>query len=199
MSSLISACLGGRHTLISVMGPHAGEESLPIFQRKIIDISRVGWTLWLIRSYKAKPDRVQAMCQYTSPIYVAFVEPPSPGGAQPTMTSAAATEYSSDQHDWVPLPPELGPVTGHLGRGAYALLLDRMEFCSRTDQIDLWDYCEFDTTGARSKPSVAIKQGCSTICAERLTSKSGQSGMKSRYRRVIACGRLRTPSAVWVR
>jgi hypothetical protein len=67
MSDLISLCISRSHAIISVMGPHAGEQSDTIFQRKIGDISRIGWTLWLIKSYKAKPDRVQAMCRRTPP------------------------------------------------------------------------------------------------------------------------------------
>ena len=49
------------YSLFSVMGPHAGEDSDVIFERKISDIRKAGRTFWVIRSHKAKPNMVQTI------------------------------------------------------------------------------------------------------------------------------------------
>ena len=51
-----------KYIVISVMGPHAGESEDEIFQRKIGDISKIGLSLWLIKSHQAKPNMVQDIC-----------------------------------------------------------------------------------------------------------------------------------------
>jgi hypothetical protein len=89
------------YSLLSVMGPHAGEDSDAILARKIADIRNAGRTFWVIRSHKAKADMVQAIgmtvrSRSGEPL-CAFVAPSAPGGAVPTKTSSAATEYSADR------------------------------------------------------------------------------------------------------
>lgn len=217
MSSLISSCLGQSHAVISVMGDHAGEKSKEIFQRKMDDISRLGWTLWLIKSHKAKPDRVQAMRRQTDPLYVAFITSASRHGAQLAVTDNRAKQYSEDNETWIKLPSNLGPVTGRLGSGrssAYALMLDKLQLyaryvkngkfedienCEDLEQIDLWDYSEFDEHNPGSRQSLDTRIGCSTVCTVRGDTDTKKHGMNSRYRKVIACARLRAPYAVWVR
>ena len=54
--SLIAACLRQPSLIVSVMGPHAGETPDGIFKRKVKDIEKVGWTLWVIRSHGASAD-----------------------------------------------------------------------------------------------------------------------------------------------
>jgi hypothetical protein len=49
--------------IISVMGPHAGEKSKDIFERKIDDVKKTGITFWCIRSYKSKRIDVQNFCK----------------------------------------------------------------------------------------------------------------------------------------
>jgi hypothetical protein len=181
------------------MGPHAGEQSDCIFRRKIDDISCVGWTLWLIRSYKAKPDSVQALCRESNPICVIFVEGSTKGAARPTKGDARATQYSADQQTWSSLPSAMRPVTGHLSGHAYALALDQLEVYNHSIQVDLWDYHEYDKTYSMPQKPLETKQGCSTVCVVRNGGNEKTPGMKSRYRRVLACGQLRSPFAVWVK
>lgn len=89
-----------KYSVVSVMGPHAGEDSDTIFTRKIADIRNAGRTFWVIRSHKAKPNTIQAIGsairERSGDSLCAFLAPSSPGGAVPTKTSSAATKYSND-------------------------------------------------------------------------------------------------------
>ena len=54
------------------MGDHAGESPNEIFQRKMIDIERVGQTFWLVKSRKSQPESVARLCKENQ-AYVIFV------------------------------------------------------------------------------------------------------------------------------
>lgn len=180
--------------ILSVMGPHAGEEDSAIFARKMGDIAQVGWTLWVIRSSKARPPRIQEMCDGGG-VPIVFIEPSTAGGAQPTVSDSAALEFSNDKASWQAIPSGMGPVTGKMDAGAYALCLDRLEFAPDGVVEDLHAYAE---VGLSAGP-VVTKIGASTVCVVRHGTAGHAQAMKSRYRRVIAVGRLRWPGAVWLR
>ena len=93
--------------VISVMGAHANEGSETIFGRKMQDIDKTGTTYWLMRSPKARPPEVQDICKTTTS-YVIFIEPASKGGARPTTTEDAASQFSPDRRSWKALPPGIG-------------------------------------------------------------------------------------------
>ena len=179
--------------VISVMGAHANEGIETIFGRKMQDIDRTGTTYWLMRSPKARPPEVQDICKTTTS-YVIFIEPASKGGARPTTTEDAASQFSPDRRSWKALPSGIGPVTGKLDTAATALVLDRLEtVLSRT--IDLWAYAE--AAGARTPLKFIL--GCSTVCAVKNDTSSHPERMKSRYRSVIAVARLVSPFCVWLK
>ena len=186
------------YSLLSVMGPHAGEESGAIFARKIADIREVGRTFWVVRSHKAKPDMIQtvsmSVCSGSSEPFCAFLAPSSPGGAVPTKTSAAATEYSADRSKWNRLPVGISPVTGQMTKGTCALVFDQLSL-RESAIVDLWQYADFFN---RELP-VKIRQGASTVCVARGNSSTHPDRMKSRFREVVAVGRLVEPFAVWLR
>lgn len=175
------------------MGDHAGEDTNAIFDRKKVDIQRKGITFWLIRSPKAKPPNVQQVCN-SFPSYTIFIEPATKGGARPTTTEDAAKEYSNDGKVWHQLPKGLGPVTGKLDKAAASIVFDKIE----TDidaTLDLWNYAEaFDV----HKP-IKFILGCSTVCAIRKDMKVIPERMKSRYRKIVAVGRIVEPYSVWLR
>ena len=91
------------YSVLSVMGPHAGEDSDVIFARKIADIRKAGRTFWVIRSHKAKPDMIQtigsAVRTRSGALLCAFLAPSAPGGAIPTKTSSAANYIISGDED----------------------------------------------------------------------------------------------------
>ena len=179
--------------IISVMGDHAGEGVDAIFDRKATDIERTAKTFWLMRSPKARPAQVQALCN-NIPTYTIFVEPATKGGARPTTREAAASEYSEDGQVWYRLPKGISPVTGKIDTSAAALVFDMMT-TAVNGTLDLWDYGDFSDT---QKPLKFIL-GCSTVCAIRKDMTSHPERMKSRYRRVVAVARLAVPYCVWLR
>jgi len=187
-----------KYAVLSVMGPHAGEEEEEIFLRKRTDIIKCGQTFWLIRSHSAKPDMVQSLCLAAAkagctPVCL-FVEPSTHGGAVPTKSSRAASEYSPDLTTWQHLPVGLSPVTGHITPGVCALVFDHL-MIDEAKRIDLWDYSDFFD----SKQPVIFRQGVSTVCGVAGNTRSNPRRMKSNVRRVVAVGVLKKPYAVWLR
>lgn len=190
---LVDEALAASGCVISVMGPHAGEDAGVIFGRKIDDCEMVGRTFWVAKSAKARPPQVQAICN-PGPGYVIFVEPATPGGARPTTESDSATEYSSDRTEWLALPDGIGPVTGQMDSAATALVFDRLTIdVGRT--IDLWAYAD----AVNPDRPLKFALGLSTACAVRLDTSAHPQRMKSRYRRIVALGRLADPYCVWLR
>ena len=180
------------------MGPHAGEDSDEIFTRKIEDICKSGRTFWLVRSHMAKPCMIHQFCsvavQQACIPSCFFLKPSSPGGAMPTKSNDAASEYSSDFSTWYPLPKDIGKVTGRISPGAFALVFDELTM-RQSDTIDLWDYANFFDP----QQPIKIRQGASTVCAVGKDTRIHPDKMKSHSRSVIAAGRLAKPYAVWLR
>ena len=190
---LLEAALQCPTCVVSIMGDHAGEGTDTIFDRKKADIERTGVTFWLMRSPKARPQRVQGICRPFA-AYAIFVEPARKGGARPTTEEDAAKEYSEDRVLWRKLPKDLSPVTGKLDAGATALVFDMMTI-EVSGALDLWDYGEALDI---HKPLRFIL-GWSTVCAVRNDTESHPEKMKSRYRGIVAVARLADPYCVWIR
>jgi hypothetical protein len=189
-----------KYVVISVMGPHANESEIGIFQRKREDVKRKGMTYWLIKSRKAKPPLVQGICKLArkegSSIWCIFIEPSSPYGAKQTKCETPATHYSEDMIEWVPLPHGLGPVTGNLeGGGAYGLKFDQLDIVDRTVHLDLWGFSEFAT---QEKP-IITGEGYSTVCAIKNDTSRHSDKMNSHIRAIVGLGRLAEPYCVYLR
>jgi len=189
---LLAACLDARFVGISVIGPHANEGVADIFKRKMDDIQCIGKTFWLVASSKVRPLIVQEMCRANGAGYVVFVE--SSGVPRPAITAIAAVESSTDQQTWEPLPVGLGPVTGKLGLSAKALIFDALELC-HGEPFDMWAYGELPDG---TKP-LDTRIGHSTVLALKYDTSVHSKKMKSRFRQVVACGRLQNPFCVWLR
>jgi hypothetical protein len=191
--------LNNKYLVISVMGPHAGESEIEIFERKIEDINRIGRTFWLIRSHGAKPLMVQRLLgeagKERANCYCVFLAPSSQGGAVPALTSDSARSYSKDVLIWHNLPSGLGPVTGRIDSGAHALVFDQLELVRSISYLDLWDYADF----FNQRLPVKIFQGASTVCAIRKDMSSHRDRMKSNHRRITAIGRICDPFCVYLR
>jgi hypothetical protein len=186
------------YNLFSVMGPHAGEDSEAIFARKIADIRDAGRTFWVVRSHKATPDMIQtigsSVRENSGKPLCAFLAPSSPGGAAPTKTSSAASEYSANRSEWHPLPSGITPVTGRITPTTCALVFDQL--CLQTSVVvDLWRYADFF---APERP-VRIRQGASTLGVIPGDTSMHPDRMKSHLRRIMAVGQLVEPFAVWLR
>lgn len=171
--------------VVSIMGWHGDESPNAIVARKAKDIARAGQTLWAFQSWKARPGAIQDFVRIHPGLMVFFIE----GGATPTGSSQCASRMSEDQRNWIPLPKGIGPVTGKINGGT-ALVLDSLEPCSAS--IDLWRFMEHP-----SSDPVRFMLGASTACL--IPAVEIAAGMKSRYRRVLAVGRLAKPYAVYLR
>lgn len=177
--------VGRNGVVLSVIGAHAGEQAEEIFTRKMRDITETGRTFWLFRSPAARPPRVHAI----APTTVLFVAPATRNGARATMESTRATEFSVDGMRWETIPHGGSPVTGKLP--AFALILAEIKLAETS--VDLWDFA--DDRG----DAVRFRLGRSTIVAVRGVTPPPQRRMVSRFRRVLASGRLLAPYAVYVR
>ena len=183
----VNDILNNNKLIISVMGPHADESTEYIFERKNEEIKNTGKSFWFTGSYTAKPEIIREFCG-NEDIYCIFISPSSKGGAKDTKNKIKAKEYSEDNKIWK-LIPEGIIVTGKIGIGG-ALVFN--EYSIIEDQeiiIDLWQYLLTSGNPFRTKI------GASTICCI----KKYNEGMKSRYRNIIAVGRLTYPFAVWLR
>jgi len=184
-----------KYLIISVIGSHADESKNEIFYRKIQDITNVDFTFWLMKSHKSKPELVNNLClrakSENTDCYSVFIEPSSKKGAIPTKSAFPAKEYSKDKISWLNLPYELSPVTGKLP--AYGLVLNHLELIN--DKIDLWSYADFFNQNSPIK----ITRGASIICAIKKDILSQAGKIKSRFRKVVAIGKLREPFCVYLR
>jgi hypothetical protein len=194
-----------KFVVLSVVGPHAGETEGEIFRRKITDITNMGTTFWLIKSHKAKPDLVQQFCRCARAesrnAFAVFIEPSAKGCAIPTRDGARAhaistvKKYSADKTEWTEFPMGLTPVTGKIDGISFALLFDRLELLATRRIIDLWNYADF----FNQENPIRIRQRSSTLCAMKKDMSRSKNKIKSRFRKVVAVGRLRSPYCVWVR
>jgi len=184
-----------KYVILSVMGPHAGEDEAKIYQRKILDIDNTGMTFWLVRSNQAKPDAVQQMCKVakseSSDIYCYLIDPSS--RASPTKYAESAKAYSQDKITWRDFPSSLGPVTGRIDKGAYALVFSEIKLSNFN--IDLWNYSNY----FKQIEPIIFRQGGSTVCSIQKDSRAHPKKMQSNLRVVRAVARLTEPYEVWLK
>jgi hypothetical protein len=172
--------------VLSIIGWHAGETVEDIVERKCGDVAKVGSTLWVYQSWKARLVDVQNFGKLRASPPVYFLE----GSAHPAGTEHTASEMSVDGKHWKVLPSGLGKVTGKLPGGA--LVMANLK-AVQDHEIDLWDYVEHPAL-----TPLKFQQGASTVCA--IAAPGGQAvGMKSHRRKVVAMGRLTPPFAVFLK
>lgn len=184
------------YVIISVIGPHAGETEQEIFLRKIKEIENTGKSFWLHRSHGAKPDLVQRFAEESvkrgkSP-FCFFIEPSSKGGAWETTKAEVAKEFSQDGINWERIPK--GILATGLIKNAYALVFDQFRLIER-ETLDLWDYSLFDHPG----DAVRLRQGASTICCIKISSRERPQKIASNIRKIVAIGRITPPFSVRLR
>ncbi len=198
-NGLVADALASEYVILSVMGPHAGEDEAAIYTRKMKEIEDEGFSLWVHSSTAARPEAVKRLCRRAADAHVTpyclFIEPSSPGGAQPTANDRRAAEYSADKIHWQKVPPGINP-TGNIGsKRTVALVFDGMWIVEGRVEVDLWDYSVFESPGE----ALRIAQGISTICAQKVPSIQDEKRLKSHVRRVTAIGRLKEPYSAWLR
>lgn len=193
--NIIQNAKDAKRCIISVMGPHAGENNENIFNRKINDIMRLGFSYWIIRSSGAKVETVQAFFEGEDNAYVIFVTPSTSSAAIPTASSQPARLISFDGHFWKKIPDEMSPVTGRIDKMTCGLVLDHLEYYPTAPvDLDLSNYCD----PASTSKGITIMQGRSTVVAQKVAGQILQIKMKSIARKIIGVGKLKYPYAVWL-
>ena len=191
----VNSILMKKYALFSVVGFHAGESEAEIFDRKKKEIDDTGKSFWLIKSFKAKTEDIQKFCKCAlnegEDVFCIFLEASQKGGAQPTKISSVASQFSSDNIHWSDIPKGI-KVTGKIDKKTTALVLESLEMNNENEiEIDLWNYSDF----LDGLNPTRFTQGASSICA----TKKYNEGMKSRYRKIVAFGKLTEPFAIWLK
>ena len=172
--------------ILSIIGWHAGEAPEDIVRRKRADIDKAGQAIWLYHSQKASIPAVQQFGQQFVQPSVIFLR----GSAFPARTSNTARQMSEDRSRWSPLPTGIDKVTGRLPAGG--LVIGELNLVDH--EIDLWEYLEHP-----GLLPIKFRQGASTACVVPARRSGPAEGMKSRYRRVMATGKLAPPYGVFLR
>ena len=184
---------GNKYLVISVIGSHAGEGIKAIFDRKKKEVADTGLCYWLIKSFKARTERVQKVCRKAADenekVFCLFISPSAKNGARPTIHAEIVEEFSEDNKNWAVLPEGI-KITGKIDRFSTALVFDDIQILHRPLSFDLSGYSEFETN-----LSIKFQLGASTVCAE----SSSVIRTPARFRNVIATGELHPPYAVWLR
>ena len=185
--------LNKKYLVITVIGPHAGDDVSTIFSKKQKEIDNHGKTYWLLKSFRAKTNQIQNICKKANEdkedVYCLFIEPSSKDGARPTICNSLVKYISHNGSEWEELPSNVN-ITGKIDIQSSALVLNGLLLVNPMQIVDLWEYSEFGTDAP-----LKLQLGASTICCVRKHSE----GMKSRFRNVVALGRLAFPYAVLVK
>jgi hypothetical protein len=185
--------------VLSILGPHAGEQPDEFMERKIKDVSKVGHTFWYARSYKCKPHIAQQFGNIDPELYVLFLgSERNIIAGEPTKSCEAARACNADRNNpakWETLHKHLSPVTGRMDTGAHGLKLDQLQLVKGVVIADMLDFAE--PIEGEYRP-VKTGQGHSTVPAY-IKSMHKHPGAKPKRRRVYAIGRLTAPFGVWFR
>jgi len=179
--------------VVSIYGPHAGEDENAILRRKMADIQKVGFTLWLYSKGNkfARPLDVQKMAYEYGDGRLLLIHPSSPGGAgDTTKVPRAMREMSADGRLFEPIDPRLSPVTG--SHDGFAFVISRIELpCDQTINLAQFANPEHQHVG--------FKIGNSTQIIRRYSTPPAGVPMKKPLRRVWAICTLAYPYCVFVR
>jgi hypothetical protein len=184
---------GNKYVIISVIGSHAGEDISRVFARKQKEIRDTTLSYWLVKSFKARTERVQALCKKAASenesVFCLFIDPASKNGSKPTTHSIEAEYISQDNIDWEKVPKGI-KITGKIDQYSTALVFDEIDIMNRPLSFDLQGYVEFET-----KLPIKLQLGASTICCEQVSS----SDTSPRFRNVVAIGKFHPSYAVWIK
>ena len=173
------------------MGPYAGESTNSIFNRKMNEIEENSYTFWHHQSNQAKPDMVQELGKEAegSAIKLILTSTGSRGSGGDTKKHPQARRYSTQKRgSYIPIPE---PIYVETGTRPWALVINNLVLVN--DRINLWDYSDFF-----SKDAVRTRQGGSTVCAIKQSSRDDPKKMKSNIRDIVATADVIEPFSVWL-
>jgi len=184
--------------VVSVYGPHAGEDEAVILQRKMDDIRKVGFTMWYYSKGNkyARPLDVQNQAkihqnQTGTPLSLYLIHPSVHGGAQATsLMPRQMKEFSVDGRKYTSVDHRIGPVTG--GNDGFAFIISKIDFTENAS-IDLSRYADADNG------NVQFKIGNSTQIVQIPQAVTSGFPMKRPIRKIWAACELAEPYCVFVR
>lgn len=188
MGSLLQSALADAHSILSNVGPHAGEDWQKIIARKSDDIAKIGHTIWLLNSNAARPDAVQLFCQTQSAQHVIFVARKRDAADKGPSTDHKARSYSVNGKEWRAMPSGLGNVTGHMNKATTGLWLAALEKIE-TGNLNLKNFFKHPDGPALDR----FWPSDSTYLVRRIEPVSPGS-----YE-ILAVGKVVSPFAVWLK
>lgn len=198
----VMACEG---VIISIVGPHAGEELVKIVERKQEDTRLPSKrTFWLVNSRNATPETVQEFCRATTnngEVYCLLIKASNKGkGAKDTKDESKAHSFKEKKDgEWKELK-EISDVTGRFNSNTAGLVFSELKFLGEEGKgpVDLNNYSIWVMDQKKINPNVGIKikHGASTVCA--ICNHPSEPGMKSSRRNIVCLGKLAPPFAVWL-
>lgn len=174
--------------IISVIGPHAGEDLSTIFTRKIKDTTTCGYTYWISKSRVISPEIISSFQKESKDdLYMIFIKTSMNSYGKDTLHSESATK-AQEKNGWQEIDPKLSPVTGKMP--TYGLKFDNICVLDQKYKIDLKNYCEWDMDANKRNNPVKIMMGKSTICVRKSEKKQE---MKNGIREIVAYAKLAEP------
>lgn len=183
--------------VVSVYGPHAGEDEMEILNRKMEDIRKIGFTMWFYGKSNrfARPNDVQTMSRRAIaegvPPQMWLIHPSTIGGAQQTSKPPVTMrEMSADGSSFTTIDRRLTPVTG--GNDGFAFVISKIEVV-RSRVIDLSKYAD------PTEEHVGFKIGNSTQVLHLPNKPQAGTPMRKPIRSLWALCELKEPYCVFVR
>jgi len=174
--------------ILSVMGPHAGESEDFIFNRKVEEIKREGYTFWVHHSVSADPITVRSFIWGCNNPIILFLAPSAKGGAKDTKSLNYATKYSLDKINWLEVPKDI--KASGVNKGAYAFVIKNIELNPLIKEVDLSKYTVSDWN---EEPR--FMQGRGSLCCK----INNFPRVKTRIRKVVASAVLCNPYSVYLK
>lgn len=182
------------HMLFMKVGLHAGETLDQILARKQAEYDATGMIFWGYGGSNCHPvNQVQPFVRShieESPAGIHLVMAPINSVADPQVLPA--TEYSSDNVNWSPIPKGIN-VTG----SKYALVLEEIQPCELELQME-----EFVVGVGPSKGKGAndyLRGRSDKACLSKGVAGAGDKGLKLRSQEIAFAAKLQDPYAVFVR
>lgn len=184
---MLQNALAADSSILSNVGPHAGEGWQRIITRKAEDIQKIGHTIWLLNSNAARPDAVQNFCNSQNARYVIFVARTRNASEGPS-TGDAAHGYSIDGKKWQGMPTGLGAVTGNINKATTGLWLTSLVKVE-SGNLDLESFFTY--------PAGALLTRFWPSDSTYLVRRTDQ--MRPGRYEILAVGQLGSPFAVWLK
>lgn len=176
--------------IISVIGPHAGEDIDSIFTRKINDIKKCNYTYWICKSRAISPEIITAFQAFNNPfeLFIIFIKTANNSLGKDTNISDKA-QYFKEEDQWVSLDQKLSPLTGKMPTNGFKLGEINVV---KEKWINLNEYLEWSPEKAKNGKPIQIMMGKSTLCIIKANQKT-RNEMKNSVREIVGYARLITP------